>query len=222
MADVMDDSVLHSLENLWAVDADHRTSEWEHDLLRLLPKIKVSILAAEPQVGPDGWPYLFLAIDEESDEPILNVLEWLSTRGIGAAINPQKETPDMVLSFGMIWNFRERGRFVEDQKESISTGEIQLESGQTVRVGKPTETIMPNYVRSIVKQFLLDQGVMAPKVAMISFDHKNYDLCFSLESLKAPPQHEHQGIVEALSWFFPTHYSISLLSEKKIEGFNAL
>ena len=54
---------------------------------------------------------------------------------------------------------------------------------------------------------------------MISQDNIHFDLCFSLESLGNPPDNEHEGIAEALSWFLPTHYSIVLISEKSLPEF---
>jgi hypothetical protein len=56
----------------------------------------------------------------------------------------------------------------------------------------------------------------------VSIDQKNYDLCFSLESFGNPPETEHKGLAEALSWFLPAHYSIALISEKLLPGFEAL
>ena len=57
---------------------------------------------------------------------------------------------------------------------------------------------------------------------MISTDKVNYDLCFSIESLKSPPAHEHANIAEAISWFLPAHYTVALVSEKTVPGFQSL
>jgi len=40
--------------------------------------------------------------------------------------------------------------------------------------------------------------------------------------MKSPPAHEHANIAEALSWFFPAHYSIALISEKVVPGFQSI
>ena len=57
---------------------------------------------------------------------------------------------------------------------------------------------------------------------MISENKTDYDLAFSLESLGNPPDKEHIGILEALSWFFPTHYSLMLISQKGLPLFTEL
>lgn len=214
---------MDTIETLLATDIESRDEAWEQQLLRALPEAKVQILKPEPQQGPDGWPYLLTATgtSNEATEPLLNVLGWLSTRGIGLVVNPLKPTPDYVLTYGMIWNFRERGEFLT-ASEAPKAGRFEIKNGQEVLTGPPSESYLPKYARQILKQFLMDQGVFAPKVLMVSVDKKNFDLCFSIESLKSPPAEEHAGIAEALSWFLPAHYSVSLLSEKTVPGFQNL
>lgn len=213
-----------TFETLIATAPKDRDEAWEKKFLSVLPSARVKVLAPEPRQGPDSWPYLMVSTEDGADEPISNVLSWLSTKGIGLAINPQKIAPDYVLTYGMVWNFRERGEFVSAAPR-LSSGAIYLRDGQNrqeVLTGPPSESYWPSYARSIVKQFLLDQGVFAPKVLMVSFDKTNYDLCFSLESLKSPTEAERAGIAEALSWFLPAHYAVSLVSEKSIPGFQSL
>lgn len=228
------------LEKLLKVAIEERDQTWETDFLCTLANLMITLLNPEPQRGPDGWPYLLVSTDvfneslinyqtksqSKTQEPVdieklPNILSWLSTRGIGLVVNPQKSAPDYVLTYGMIWNFRERGEFLS-KVTAIREGTIALSHGQEVLTLPASEAVFPTYVRSIVKQFFLDQGVFAPKILMVSFDKVNYDVCFSVESLKSPPQAEHSGIAEALAWFFPAHYTISLVSEKAISGFVAL
>ncbi len=212
-------------KELLDVAPDARDGDWEKAFLATLPEARVRILNPEPSTGPGGWPYLFVgeATDVEVEsEPLLQVLSWLSTRGIGLALNPQKEVPDFVLTYGMVWNFRERGQFLTEVTSDTRSGAIEVSAGQEVLTAQPTEQYLPPYARAMVKQFLADQGAFTPKIMMVSFDKKNYDLCFSIESLKSPPQEEHAGIAEALSWFLPAHYTVSLVSEKALPGFQAL
>ncbi len=187
-----------------------------------LPQTEIKLLANEPRPGPDSWPYLMVSTEEGADEPLKNVLAWLSDKGIGLAINPQKPTPDFVLTYGMIWNYRERGEFITDESKQNRPGAIAIQDGQELLAGPPSEAYLPQYVRRILKQFLLDQGIFAPKVLMVSFDKVNFDLCFSIESFKSPPAHEHAQIAEAISWFLPAHYAVSLVSEKTVPGFQSL
>ncbi|MBO9668012.1 MAG: hypothetical protein J7501_14515, partial [Bdellovibrio sp.] len=132
--------------------------------------------------------------------------------GVGMAVNPDKNYPDYVFTYGMLWHFKETGLFYRTADE-IPSGTLELQGGQGLHSGEPTPQYLPQYVRQILKEFFRDQGILRPRILVMSTDRKHYDLAFSLESLSNPPEKEHQGIAEALSWFLPPHYSIVLVSE---------
>lgn len=212
-----------NFDELLKTEIRDRGDDWETAFLTALPQAKVRVMKPEPSEGPDHWPYMMIESGSENDDDQMhNVLNWLSTRGIGAVINPMKPAPDYVLTYGMIWNYRERGEFLTKQETEGKAGRFEIQDGQQLYVGNPTEQYFPKYARSIVKQFLADQGAFTPKILLVSQDNVNFDLCFSIESLKSPPVHEHANIAEALSWFFPAHYHISLMSEKVVSGFQPL
>lgn len=223
---------MSTLEQLLNEPVARRNEAWEKSVLAELPKAQARVLTPDPQQGPDGWPYLLVeTIDatagdaaQAGGEPLVPILNWLSTRGIGLVINPQKTAPDYVFTYGMVWNFRERGEFLTPASlsKAAASGTIDLANGQSLLTGPPSDAYLPSYAKTIIKQFLFDQGILAPKVLMVSFDGKEYDLCFSIESLKSPPQSEHAGIAEAIAWFLPAHYTVALVSEKSIPGFQPL
>ncbi len=210
---------------LFKTEESARDLNWEQNFLTALPEFSGSLLMESPQNGPDGWPYLLVEIKEETAEkklePIQNILQWLSQRGIGLVINPQNKFPDYVLPYGMIWYFRETGTFLGTAADLKNNTAI-FEQGQKVLAGPPTEDFLPIYVRKILTEFLRDQGVLLPRILVMSADREHYDLCFSLESLGNPPQQEHQGVLEAISWFLPPHYSITLVSEQGLPAFHSL
>lgn len=224
-----------------------RDGRWEARFFELFLNAHVSIRDGAPKAGPDQMPYLFCTANEEAKEPVRKVLMWLSERGIGLALNPGKEVPDYVFTYGMVWNLRERGTFLST-KESLrldgvstptpATGSEPVSKEQTATAGEspstqfftmegkagfiagpPTEAFLPTYVRKILQQFFLEQALWDVKTLVISPDGKNFDLCFSLESLGNPPGSEHAGILEALSWFVPSHYSLAIVSEKGLPPF---
>lgn len=212
-----------------------RDVAWEIEFLRELPKSSVRVLEENPVSGPDGWPYLLLATD--GDDPLPEVAQWLAARGIGFVLNPEKSIPDFVVSYGMVWNFCQRGEFLtaigtdrEVHEKSASdksmreraTSRLEIKDGQQLFTGPPTLAYLPEEARSVLREFLKRQKVVAPKVLMISADQKNWDLAFSIESMGSPPEKEHGGIAEALSWFLPAHYSVALISEKTVPGFASL
>lgn len=209
--------------SLLKVAPESRDQEWEKAFLYLLPQAKFKVLEEEPKQGPDGFPYMIVGIDDEGTEPAVKVLNWLSGKGIGLVINPFEEIPDYVLTYGQIWNFKERGQInsviTADTKNEHMQGQFKLEAGQKIHSGEPNEEYLPNYVRDILREFFGQQGLDNVRISMISADKKNYDFCFSLESMKNPSKLDHRDLLEAISWFLPGHYSLALISEKGIPNF---
>lgn len=205
---------------------DQRDTKWENQFFKALTEGFVELISDAPVNGPDGWPYIMVRTEGNNGtatatlakpEPTQKILHWLSTRGIGLVVNPEKPYPDFVFSYGMVWHFMKTGLFYRSDARPNTS--VELSPNQAIHSGPPTEEYLPSGPRSILKEFLRDQGLLAPKILLISTDRLNYDLAFSLESLKNPPATEHEGIAEAISWFLPPHYSILLVSEKGLPPF---
>lgn len=207
---------------------ENRNQSWDENFFRLFSEANLQLLSEDPQQGPDGWPYLIGEISSEQpdeDKKIdsaQKVLRWLSDKGIGLVVNPRRQPyPDYVFSYGMIWSFRETGYFIKYQ-ELLQDKQFIVDADSKIHAGPPTKEYLPDYVRGILRDFLRDQGVFDARILMISTDGKHYDLCFSLESLGTPPESEHEGILEAISWFLPPHYSVAVVSEQGLGAFESL
>lgn len=210
------------IHEMTLVKEDLRNLDWEEKFFLELSKSEISLMTDQPQMGPDGWPYLLTQTDGEEKEPAQKIIQWAAQKGIGLVINPSKDYPDYVFTYGMLWNFRETGRFLAAQVPLPSSlSKLEIGKGEIFK-GQPTEAFLPPYVRQVLKDFFRDQNLLQPKILLISQDQKNYDLAFSIESLGNPPEKEHQGILEAISWFLPPHYSLALVSEVQISGFEPL
>lgn len=206
------------MEKLLSVKPEDRDEKWEKEFFLKLPSSQLIFLSDSPIEGPDGMPYLPVTISNDG-EPFENVLNWLAEKGVGLVINPSNELPDYVFSYGMIWNFLINGEFLSNNGDrEPGEKEFEFTPGQEMVAGTPSESYFPAHVRALFKEFLMQQGVYEPRVVMLSQDSENFDLCFSLQSLGNPPQEEWGGILEAFSWFFPLHYSFSIISEDMIQG----
>ncbi len=195
-----------------------RDAVWENDFLNQFPKQSITADSGGTRMGPDHWPYLFVRHYLESKEPVHQVFDWLSKQGAGLALNAHKEVPDYVFTYGMVWHFKETGVF-QLNVEKKSPDSVVFEEGQEIISGPPSLEYIPQYARDVFKQFFSDQGVHHPRWIMVSGCENDYNLCFSVESLGCPPQREHLGVVESLSWFFPNHFSIVLISEEHLPSF---
>ena len=194
---------------------DARDLAWENRFFQAVSMANLDIFTEEPQSGPDGWPYLLTKSEEDSTEPFQRILHWLSDKGIGLVVNPHKEYPDYVFTYGMLWHFKETGLFFREQP-SIKEGVFEFKVGDIKQAGEPGPEYLPGYVRKVIKEFFVQQGVLAPKILAFSLDGKSFDLAFSIESLGNPKESEHEGILEAIAWFLPPHYQVSLVSEVEL------
>lgn len=210
------------LMELVSIAEDQRDEAWEKDFFNTFAQSKVSV-QEEPVNGPDGWPYLIANTEESANESVPKILDWLSDKGIGLALNVEKGTPDYVFTYGMIWNYKQTGQFVANYDAEEWDKSFDYEEGQRIVAGEPTEEFWPSYARHVFREFLKDQNIESAKILLMAPEGVDqYDLCFSLDSLGNPPESEHEGILEAFSWFFPLHYSLALVEEEGLPQFTGL
>jgi len=198
-----------------------RDVSWENQFLDNLKEIKVNILQPEPVVGPDNWPYMFLQSDKQGQDYLLNVFDWCLSKGVGVALNPQKELPDYIFTYGMVWSFLKFGTLFPPLKLD-TPGQKVFEKDTKLIAGPPTDEYLPAEVRAVLNQFWQQQKLGDIKVLVVSEDSEHFDLCFSLECLGHPPKEEHKEICEAISWFLPHNYSIMLIKEEGMPPFYEL
>ena len=246
-----------SLQEWVKVPDAQRTPQWEEGFFERLVQTKVRLLSKSPQRWADSWPYIMVSTETEGKENISSadalagthveistLLYWLKGRGIGLCVNPQKNPPDYLFNYGMLWHYQYRGTFLNregDQavqteksmqggkmnqaeqvtEQAVQNGqkEVAFTSGEKIYVASPFPHYFPEEPQKVIRSFLQDQGVSQPKVLLMSRDKVSYDLAFSLDSLGFPPAEEHRGIAEALAWFFPLHYSLLLIEEKGLPPF---
>lgn len=204
-----------ALTDLFKIPDTERNPAWENQFFQSLSQANLDLFTEDPQTGPDGWPYLLTKAETDSSEPFQNILHWLFDKGIGLVINPHKEYPDFVFTYGMLWHFKETGLFYRE-RPNAPEGVFEFRIKDIKASGEPAETYLPGYVRKILREFFLQQGVLAPKILAFSLDGENFELAFSSESLGNPAKGEYQGVLEAISWFLPPHYQIALVSEKEL------
>lgn len=207
-----------NLLELVQVSEEKRDPDWENQFFVAISQSNLKVLSADAQTGPDNWPYILTQTDGATDEPAQKVMQWCAMKGIGLVVNPHKEYPDYVFTYGMLWHFKETGLFYKTA-DAAPTGSFELTAGVKLHSGPPSPEYLPIYVRNILREFFRDQGVLKPLILVLSTDRKHYDLAFSLESLGDPDEKEHEGIAEAISWFLPPHYSVLLVSEESLPDF---
>lgn len=200
-----------------------RDDAWESSFLTLFPQLKVQLEGDQAKQGPDGFPYLFVSTEEQGTEPVVQVVRWLADKGIGLVVNAHKMIPDYVFPYGMIWNFVETGRFLNPPSFGQAAGEVVYGEKKKVLTGPPSEKYLPPYVRKTVAEFLRAQGIVDPRVLVVTTeDFKNVDLVLSDSCLKNISKAEHQKFAEMLAWFLPLHYTLVIGTEAGLPDFYSL
>lgn len=209
-----------NLAHLLQIPFENRDIQWESDFLKVLPETLVTVMNPEPLTGPDSWPYIHVRLESASKEPAIRVLDWLSQKGIGMLVDhsDSQEYPDAILTWGMVWQLIKKGQIELEPKHDLES-HVSFSWDQIVRSGEPNEDYLPKLVRQVLREFFAEQEILTPRILVYTLDGESFEIAFSIESLGNPPESEHQGILEALAWFLPPHYQISLVSEAGAPAF---
>ncbi len=205
---------MKTLSDYLAINSGLRDNSWESDFFRTFVASKVFVINESVQMGPDGWPYIYITDDIKtkhvSEDSTLNVIQWAYEHGVGLALNPNKERPDYIFHFGLIWNFVHNKYFIKNDV-------VQTPPNAPIYVAQVSEDIVPQHALAFIKDYIKSAGIEKPRGALISRDKINYDFALSLESLGHPPKSEHDGIARGIGWFLPNHLPVVLIFEEKLQ-----
>lgn len=203
-----------NIQQLIQINSGLRDEAWESDFLRTFVTSDLYLIGDNVQMGPDGWPYLYLTEDNSqkhvSEDKASNLIQWAYEHGVGLVLNGHKERPDYVFHYGLIWNFIHNKFF---------TNSIVAETppNAPIYISKVSEDILPQHAMNFVKDYIKSAGIDQPRGALISRDKINYDFALAIESLGNPPKSEHEGIAKGIGWFMPHHIPVVLIYEDKLQ-----
>jgi len=179
--------------------------------------VTASFKCADPQVfqGPDGFPYFGLL----SPEPfvpfesfcISNLLETLTGRGLGAAINPRPEgSPDWVFSYGDLLTLRHFKAFEPPGVRVQPPPAVEtIQRKETVLVAQPSESFLPGYSRRAINDFLTTRvGIKNPGVFLMNRSSGEQQLVFSVFPEDFRSEDDFRQLLGRISWYLPRHYSV--------------
>lgn len=216
------------LFNLVQTPKAERDDKWNEKFLENI--VQASFRAGDPQVetGPDGFPYFRLFLPEPHKTFQCFVIDrmkddFLLTSGLGVVVNPVPNGADWVFSYGDILNLYLNKTFYTLSETPFSKETIDevLAEDEEVMIGQPAESILPHQARKIIAAFLKANGVMSPRIALMMRHKKDgsgmtQDLVFNLPPEMLQDEKQHHGILHALSWYLPRHYSIVAMDEKSL------
>jgi hypothetical protein len=220
----------NELYHLVAVPKPDRDEAWDAAFLANLAG--ASFRCGTPQIiqGPDGFPYFQLFLPEPGVRFQCYVIDrmkddFLLERGLGVVVNPTPAGPDWVLSYGDIVNFALSHEFYTTTETPFSkaVGDEVIATEEQVMVGQPSETLLPQAVRAVLRDFLQANGLATPKVALLmrrqgASAGVSQDLVFNITPADFGDEAHYRSVMQQLGWFLPRHYSCVGMQEAALSG----
>lgn len=218
----------HLIFNLIKVPVEERDEEWQHSFLENI--VQASFRCGEPQVitGPDGFPYFQLLMPNPNESFQCYVIEqmkddFLLELGYGVVINPQGGNPDWVLTYGDITNLDLNGSFYTSGPTPFSTfkEDETIDGDEKVMVGQPSDIILSDSNRAVLRAYLNYNGIMSPKIFLMFRTGKNgevsQELVFNLTPADFEDEEVFRYVMQNLAWFLPRHYSFVGMDEESFK-----
>lgn len=221
------------VQELLSADIISRDEEWTSSFLKYAPFAHFTLFpGADVDLHSDGFPYLQLTPqtgkEEEKTICIAQELEHLLQQGIGVSIKTARQI-EWTFSYGDLINLHVYGSFADpDHVFSKETDNLQIRPDEQILMGQPSEQILPQIVRSQLREFLTYSGIKSPKVMLIAKDYEDAEkasqnLIFNIYPDQFNSEEEFQSLMRAIAWFLPTYYSFFGMNEESIEnGFESL
>lgn len=208
------------LDQLFKVPKEHRNEHWKKDFLENITH--AGLRTATPQVilGPDGFPYFQLLMPIPDQRFECFVLEDLITNhllenGFGVVINPDKDEPDWVFTYGDILSYHLYKEYCLEHSGNQNKTDEVIKKDTQVFTGNPSENFLPSSTRRVLRNHLNKLNVHNVKIfLMFRPETKSQDLVFNITPEKFTNRHDFDVIMKIISWYMPRHYSIVGISEE--------
>jgi len=207
-----DEEKTRVLIELFKTSYDNRDKQWEKTYFANLPDASLAI--GEPRIieGPDGYPYFHLTtpvlgMDYQSTTVSRLKKDLLLHEGIGLAINPAKETPDWVFSYGDIVNYHINGAFYKQSDKWLSRESILNNLEESVELVNPSEDILPKESRNMLRKYFASFGLDQPEIGVLQDKSNKMILVFVIEEKYFKNPEICTDFYNSLSWFLPRQYT---------------
>ena len=209
------------MAELFAVPGPLRDDAWNEKFLSSVQT--ASFASSDPQVitGPDGFPYFGLKLPEPgkafTSYCIRNMKDdFLLDNGYGITINPTDTSADWVFSYGDIVNLELNKEFYSQNENIGIEREITLKKNEEILIAQPSESYFPAKAKTIVRNYLKYYRVTEPKTMLISRKANGkmiQELAFNIFKEEVAHPEKLDSFMQQLSWFFPRHYILVLVSK---------
>lgn len=203
------------LSDLCDYPISRRDLNWEKSLSKGFFESPIYLIDDQPFQGPDGFSYMQISSKKgKKGEEIekADFLNWCYQSGLGLVLNlKEKQAPDFVFNYGMVWNYLLRDKFVNEVPK------LKEDSDETY-VHEISEGYLPKEVRGVIKHFLDMNNIQDAKISLVSGgDQTPYELLWFFKDLQETPDAEKTSLLEALSWFLPLDYRLAWAESEDLE-----
>jgi hypothetical protein len=209
------DSASEEICKLLSVELPFRNEVWHNEFFSLVAIAKFYVPKHPIMIGSDELPYFslfvreYMGLDIASHKArLVDIIEEITNTGLGIVIEPFQPKP-YSFTYGGAWGFREDNTFLLENCNASSTNKQSV--SMPVIIDRPSEVILPNYARQIIKSFMQDAlNISKPAVFLETvLDRESpYTLVFNIiDGIKS--DEEVMSCIELLSWFIRPGYYLS-------------
>ena len=210
------------LAQLFEKSADSRDDSWKGKFLDSVAE--ASFACGDPKIinGPDDFPYFYLKTPEPDKTFQCYVIKHMVTDfllkiGLGVVVNPEKDSPDWIFSYGDILNFHLTGSFYSGTNSISPSDPVKIEAGEKVLAGQPSESYLPEIARKVIRDYLTRVGISDVRfmILMRPYDGLNSgEFVFNLTPGRFHNDAEYERTMRSIGWFLPRHYTYSSINEE--------
>jgi hypothetical protein len=213
------------LDKLFKVPKGQRDKKWESVFLENVADASFSCDTPQVIEGPDRFPYFQLNLPEPNNSFQCFVIkhmkdDFLMEKGFGVVINSAKGEPDWVFSHGDIVNYHIRNEFYTQSEDLDLPPHETIKKKESVFVGQPSETVLPNQTRAVIRAFFKSIGINDVKLLLMQRAKKDgffQELVFNLTPDRFEIKEDYDGVMKSISWFLPRHYTYVSMSESSMK-----
>ncbi|WP_183558348.1 hypothetical protein [Mucilaginibacter sp. SP1R1] len=207
------------MAELMRIPGKDRDESWQQGILSNLSL--VTFRCGEPQIveDVDGFSYINLFLAEPDDNLEGNVLtkmmdDFLLQKGWGVKLNSFTGEFCWILSYGDILNFHLNGDFYFNSglfSKGVPLKDVPEK--ENILIGAPSALLIPKVSRSIIKTFLIENGIRSPQICFIMRsnwlgDHLSQDLVFNITPFDVGGDDKFNVLMQKIQWHLPKHYSV--------------
>lgn len=222
------------VDTLIAIPLTERDPSWGEKFCAAIVNASMTTIPQQVMQGPDTYPYFVLNLPPIAQQfhPVClaSVLDVCLDHGVGIAVEPQREPPGWIFSYGDLWSFKTTSTFrvpkevTPDPQDQVSLEgrvafvEHTIVENRQITVGQATEDFFPVSARRNIKRYLSSLPFYAqrPVRSLVLRDPHfgpQLSLAFNFFPDDFTNLEQFKFFGQMFRWFFPSHYDVTVVEK---------